>query len=70
MGNRSHLITRDPLAVIIHAHSPSTRILELLTSDRSRAVDFVDSWFDVPVDIPQELAKRVAELATLNHRSA
>lgn len=64
--------SKKSTASIIREQCPSARILELHASHQSRAVDFADSWLEVPADVPQDLADRVTQLTMkakkpLNH---
>lgn len=51
------------LAALVRRHCPSAQILELHYIYEGRTLEDADSWLDVPVDVPRELAERVAELA-------
>jgi len=51
------------IASEIRNRCPSARILELYPPHTGRAVDYADSWLEVPADVPQQLATRVSELA-------
>lgn len=51
------------LAALVRRHCRSTQILELHYIYEGRAVEDADSWLEVPVDVPQDLAERVADLA-------
>jgi hypothetical protein len=48
---------------LIRQSCPEAKILELYPPHTGRILDNADSWLCVPVDIPQALADRVAELA-------
>ncbi len=60
--------SKRTMASIVREHCPSARILELHASNQSKAIDFADSWLEVPADVPEELAERVAKLAMLKTR--
>lgn len=47
---------------LVRQHCPAAKILELHQSYQTRAVEDADSWLEVPVGVPQELADRVSEL--------
>jgi CheY-like chemotaxis protein len=50
-------------AALVREHCPDTKVLELYSASRGRALDDADSWLEVPADVPQDLADRVTKLA-------
>ena len=61
--------SKRSIGATIREHCPSAKILELYASNQPKAVEFANSWLEVPADVPQELADRVSELANPNRRS-
>lgn len=55
--------TKRMLASVIRSQSPSTKILELYPPYQGRVLENADSWLEVPVVVPRDLADRVSELA-------
>lgn len=60
--------SKKSIASIIRQHCPSARILELHAAFESKTVENADSRLEVPVDVPQELAERVAQLVLPKQR--
>jgi len=54
---------KKSIAANVRRFCPSVRILELYATHQGRAIEDADSWLEVPVEVPQELAVRVDELA-------
>ena len=52
------------IASLVRTHCLSAKILELYPANQGRTLADADSWLEVPADVPQELAERVAEMAT------
>ena len=42
---------------------PTIKVLELYRCPTGKSLDNADAWLEVPTDVPQELAERVAALA-------
>ena len=51
------------VASLIKEQCPSVKILELYQPHLGKTVADADFWLEVPTDVPNELAQRVAELA-------
>ena len=51
------------VASLIRQQCPAARILELYPPYQGRTIEDADSWLIVPAEVPQDLAKRVDELA-------
>jgi hypothetical protein len=51
------------IASLVRQHCPGSKILELYPLYAGRVLKDADSWLAVPIDVPQELADRVNELA-------
>ena len=58
------------VALLIRQRCPSAKILELYFVYEGRAVDEADSWMEAPLEVPEELAVRVTELANALQRQA
>lgn len=48
---------------LIRQHCPSAKILELYQANSVPTIKDADSWLEVPTDVPQDLARRVSDLA-------
>lgn len=48
---------------LLREHCPSARVLELYSIGTTRALPDADAWLEVPAEVPQDLAARVAALA-------
>jgi hypothetical protein len=53
---------KQRIALLIRQHCPAAKILELHPRYAGKAVKDADSWLEVPIDVPSELADRVNEL--------
>lgn len=51
------------MVVGVRQYCPAARILELYHSHHGKALNDADEWLEVPPAVPQDLAKRVEELA-------
>ena len=51
------------MVVAVRRHCPSAKILELYHSHQGKVLNDVDEWMEVPPGVPQDLAKRVEEVA-------
>jgi len=54
------------IAATVRRFCPSARILELYAIHDGKSIGDADSWLAVPLDVPQDLAERVDELAKKN----
>lgn len=55
--------TKKNIASLVRRYCPSAKILELHQVHQARTIEDADAWLEVPVDVPAELAERVAQLA-------
>lgn len=53
---------KQVVASLIRENCPSAKILELYPPHQGRAIEYADSWLQVPAEVPHELAARVNEL--------
>jgi CheY-like chemotaxis protein len=51
------------IASLVRQHCPDAKILELHPLYSEKVLAYADSWLSVPVDVPNDLADRVNELA-------
>ena len=51
------------IASLVRQHCPDAKILELCQPNAPKVLTDADSWLNLPVDDPKELADRVNELA-------
>jgi len=51
------------IAFLVRQHCPDAKILELCQPNAAKVLTDADSWLNLPVDGPKELADRVDELA-------
>jgi CheY-like chemotaxis protein len=51
------------MASVIRQSCPSTKILELFVPYEGKTVEDADSWMEAPLEVPDDLATRVTELA-------
>jgi len=68
IGSAATLSRKSDIASTIRRHSPYTKILDLYPAYASKTLPGADSWLAVPVEAPDELAHRVAELASTRTR--
>ena len=54
---------KQRIALLVRQHCPGAKILELHPPYAEKVINDADSWLEVPIDVPQELAARVNELA-------
>jgi hypothetical protein len=54
------------IALLVRQHCPGAKILELYPLYAEKVVNDADSWMAVPIEVPQELADRVNELAKVD----
>ena len=52
------------IARLIREGCPTAKVLELYTLSTGKVLEEADSWLEVLADVPQELAARVADLAS------
>jgi CheY-like chemotaxis protein len=51
------------MALLIRQSCPSIKILELYVPYEGKMVEDADSWMEAPLEVPDDLAVRVTELA-------
>ena len=51
------------IMALVRQHCPKAKVLELYRFSWGRILDDADAWLEVPVDVPKDLAERVAALA-------
>jgi len=51
------------IALLVRQHCPGAKILELYPLYAEKVITDADSWLAVPIDVPQEFAARVNQLA-------
>jgi CheY-like chemotaxis protein len=54
------------IASLVRQHCSGAKILELYPLYAEKVLKDADSWLAVPIDVPQELAARVNELANMD----
>ena len=63
IGQVITLKMKKVLAALIRKQCPSAKILELYPLYQGKVLEDADAWLEVPIDIPNDLAQRVNELA-------
>jgi CheY-like chemotaxis protein len=64
LGQTVSAKTKRQLMALIRRDCPSAKVLELYRFSTGRILEDADSWLEVPVDVPQELAEHVTALST------
>ncbi|MBZ5489458.1 MAG: hypothetical protein LAO76_00830 [Acidobacteriia bacterium] len=54
--------SKKVIASTVRRNCPSAKILELHQAHHGRTLADADSWLEVPADVPQQLAERIAEM--------
>ena len=54
----------------VRQYCPSAKILELYRFSLGKKLEDADSWLEVPTDVPEELAERVAALTKANDKKS
>src|SRR5207247_1157926 len=60
IGQMLSVPSKMRILVLVRQHCPSARVLELYTRTTGRILKDADSWLEVPVDVPRELAEHVS----------
>ena len=63
IGQAASASKKRAIVALIRKHCASAKILELYRVSTGRTLEDADAWFEVPADVPQELAHHVATLA-------
>ena len=69
IGQTMSIRMKRHIAALIRENCPDVKILELHREYQDKALDDADSWLEVPIDIPKDLADRVDELASSKNKT-
>ncbi|PYP90618.1 MAG: hypothetical protein DMG65_10930 [Candidatus Angelobacter sp. Gp1-AA117] len=64
IGQVLPISVKKRLLVLIRAHCPAAKVLELYAPSTGRILKDADSWLEVPADVPETLPQEVTALAS------
>jgi hypothetical protein len=63
IGQAASRTEKKRIFQLVRQHCPTAKVLELYVPARGKDLPDANEWLEVPVDVPAELAERVAALA-------